>query len=471
MNILAIDLGSSNIKVAIVSFDGANIRLINVSTAKTYGIKSGKITSINDASDSIKKAISNVKENISLNIDKIVVSVSGAYTNSLTGYADIRLDANGSAITIKDIEKAINVAKTSADIPIDQIPIHVLPYRFRANNTDNIEDPLGMMASSFKLEANIITMSKNDFENIKQILINADIKNYTLVSSIYANAIYCLNADEKDSGVAIVDCGAQVCDIAIYAYNSLIWMYCFSFGSANITNDIAKYLTTSNETADKIKMQFSLCQNNGSTHVEYYKTGSQVQDRVSVETIAKCVDVRLTEILECIYASIYDSQNEKLISAMILTGGCSKMENLAERASPKFNNKAVRTIIEKNPAFVGENEIFTMHEYTCLLGLCMYASGFHTKYELDSSGILLNKVRNSDYNSDISFSLNSEKTKTINQDYYLNMNKEKQHAENIEKTDKDDILESIKMPIEDEKKEGSFSKAWKNFCTFIERIF
>ena len=472
MNILAIDLGSSLIKVAIVSFDGEGIKVVSVANTQTYGIKSGKITSINDASNSIKKAVNKVKENLSINIDKIAVSVSGAYTNSVTGYADIRLDANGSAITIKDIEKAINAARTSADIHSDQIPIHILPYRFRANNTDNIEDPLGMMASSFRLEANIITMNKNDYENIKQILSNADIKNYVLVSSIYANSIYCLNNDERENGVAIIDCGSQVCDIAIYAYNSIIWMYYFPFGSWHITSDIAKYLTASNEVADKIKLQFSLFKDEeNSTHVEYYKTGSQTLDRVSVESVSKCVNMRLTEMLECIYASIDDSPYEKFFSRVVLTGGCFKIDNMAERAIPKFNNKAVRTVIEKNSVFYGDNEIFTMPEYTCLLGLCMYSCGFHTKYELNSSGVLLTRQKTTELEKIIDFSVDKEIETKNNTSYYTNIDVKEQKLLKVEKNDKDEVLESLKISSNEEKSEGVFAKSWKKVCAYIERIF
>ncbi|MBZ7985991.1 cell division protein FtsA [Campylobacter sp. Cr9] len=472
MNILAIDLGSSLIKVAIVSFDGEGIKVVSVANTQTYGIKSGKITSINDASNAIKKAVSKVKENLSINIDKIAVSVSGAYTNSVTGYADIRLDANGSAITLKDIEKAINAAKTSADINIDQTPIHILPYRFRANNTDNIEDPLGMMASSFRLEANIITINKNDYENIKQILSNADIKNYVLVSSIYANAIYCLNNDEKENGVAIIDCGSQVCDIAIYAYNSIIWMYYFPFGSWHITSDIAKYLTASNEVADKIKLQFSLFKDEeNTTHVEYYKTGSQALDRVSVESISKCVNMRLTEMLECIYASIDDSPYEKFFSRVVLTGGCFKIDNMSERASPKFNNKAVRTLIEKNKVFYGDNEIFTMPEYTCLLGLCMYASGFHTKYELNSAGVLLTRQKNNNFEKVMDFSTKIDIETKNEEVYYNNIDTKEQKLLEPETSEKDEVLESLKIVPSDEKTEGFFARIWKKVCIFIERIF
>ena len=476
MNILAVDLGSGTIKAAIANFDGEHIKLLSTSSVPTQGIKSGKITSIEDASNSIKNAVKKVKENLSLNIDKIAVSVSGAYTYSTIGFSELALDSNGSQIKRTEISRAIENAKNSAGIPKDQIPIHVLPYKFKANNTDNIEDPLDMRASSFRLEANIITMNKNDYENIKQILSIADINNYDLVSSIYANSIYCLNNDEKSSGVAIVDCGAQVCDIAIYAYNSIIWMSYFPFGSGHITSDIAKYLTTTNEVADKIKMQFSLFKNESSNaHVEYYKTGSQTQDVVSVESISKCVNIRLNEMLDCICASIADSQYERLFSSVVLTGGCFKIDDIAERAFPKFNNKAIRTIIEKNKVFANDNnDIYTKPEYTCLLGLCMYASGFHTKYELNSNGNLLTKQKNNEFSkisdfTPINNSSKVENTPIVETNKTSDAIKEHNLLDNM--NEKDAVLSSIKISSENKSNENFLVRWWRKICDSIEKMF
>lgn len=487
MNILAIDLGSSFIKTAIVKFDGDGIKLLSIFKTPTYGIKSGKITSIEDASNSIRRAVKGVKESISVNndktvvskslsvnIDKIVVSISGAYTNSLKGFSELTLDTDGATITRKDIERAIENSKISAGIPKEQIPIHVLPYKFKANNTDNIEDPLDMRASSFRLEANIITMNKNDYENIKQILSIADINKYDLVSSIYANSLYCLNSDEKENGVAIIDCGAQVCDIAIYSYNSLIWMNHFPFGSAHITNDIAKFLTITNEAADKIKLQFYAFKNGENNAVDYYKTGSTTKDTVSVDTIAKCVNSRVDEMLECIYASISDSQYERYVSSVVLTGGCAKFGDISEKAFPKFNNKAVRTLINKNKFFIGESEYYTQPEYTCLFGLCMYASGFHTKYELNSNGILLVKQKKKDFdiidnyqsieNTIKKADLNNEDNIEID----IKLNDIEENNKNVKKEIK---IEGIKIEKNKIKEKNFFQKAWEYICETLERRF
>lgn len=482
MNILAIDLGSSYIKTAIAKFDGDSIRVLSIFKTPTNGIKSGKITSIEEAGNSIKRAVKGVKESVSIdndktvvskslsvNIDKIVVSISGAYVNSLKGFSELTLDSDGAIITRKDIERAIENSKISAGIPKEQIPVHVLPYKFKANNTDNIEDPLDMRASSFRLEANIITMNKNDYENIKQILSIADIHKYDLVSSIYATSLYCLNNDEKENGVAIIDCGAQVCDIAIYSYNSLIWMNHFPFGSSHITSDIAKFLTITNEAADKIKLQFYAFKNGENNAVDYYKTGSTTKDTVSVESISKCVNARIDEMLECIYASIDDSQYEKYFSSVVLTGGCSKFGDMAEKAFPKFNNKAVRTMIYKNRVFLGENEYYTQPEYTCLLGLCMYASGFHTKYELNSNGILLVKQKKSDYDRIDNY----QSFNNINlNDTESNLNAESNLESSINNENKNDIiLENIKIEEKKEKKENVLKNIWKNLCDGIARRF
>ena len=169
-------------------------------------------------------------------------------------------------------------------------------------------------------------------------------------------------------------------------------------------------------------------------------------------------------------SSIDDSPYEKFFSRVVLTGGCFKIDNMAERATPKFNNKAVRTVIEKNSVFYGDNEIFTMPEYTCLLGLCMYSCGFHTKYELNSSGVLLTRQNNSNLEKIIDFSSKEVENKE-NNSYYSNIDVKEQKLLNVDNNDKDEVLESLKINSSEEKSEGIFVKFWKKVCTYIERIF
>ncbi|MBZ7994392.1 cell division protein FtsA [Campylobacter canadensis] len=479
MNILAVDLGSNEIKVAISSFDGVNIEIIKIASVKSCGIKSGKITSIEDASDAVKQAIAKAKEKLSIKIDKFVISVSNAYTESFYGNSELMLE-KGAQISINDITRALENAKSTANLPKDYTAIHVLPYKFRVNNNDTVDDPLGMCASKIQLEANVIAINIDDLNNIKRILELAQISNYELVSSIYANCLYCLGKNDLENGVLIIDGGALVCDIGIYSKNSLVLSTAIPIGSMHVSKDVASLLNSNLDSADKIKTQITKYDKDAI--LEYTPDSTCVVERTSVEVVKKCIDMRIKESLDLIAAAVQkqiyklftDKQEESICaySSVLFTGGYFKIYDISEMAYPIFGNKPIRTKIAKNKVFLDinsndedANKIFTNPEFTCILGLLMYANGLHTNYELALGDKIKIKHKAKDYNTIKPFANNIEKN--------VSENTEKKSNTADIATNKQELINEMRLEVvQKEHSDGGFFKTtWNKFIGFLEKFF
>ena len=81
--ILGIDVGSVQICAVIGQHDETGLKIIGIGTAKTQGIKKGVITNIELASKSIKSALIDAQRIAGTRYEKVVVSISGAYTKSV----------------------------------------------------------------------------------------------------------------------------------------------------------------------------------------------------------------------------------------------------------------------------------------------------------------------------------------------------------------------------------------------------
>ncbi len=131
------------------------------------------------------------------------VSISNAYAKSLNSTGIVNIPHKD--ISIKEINRVMQTALYNANVPNEYDVIHVLPYNFRVDDQDFIEDPFGMNASRMEVDVNIIMTQKSNLSNLKKAVRSAGVEIDGIVLSGYASAIATMDEDEKQLGVAVID--------------------------------------------------------------------------------------------------------------------------------------------------------------------------------------------------------------------------------------------------------------------------
>ncbi|MBD3831448.1 MAG: cell division protein FtsA, partial [Arcobacter sp.] len=166
-NILVIDIGSTKICAIIAEkVDDNQLQILGHGIVKSQGIKKGSIVNIELASKAIKKAVSDAKRIAGSNIDTAIVSISNSYTKSINSSGIVNIPHKD--IGIKEIHRVLNTALYNANVPSEYEIIHVLPYNFKVDDQDFIEDPYGMNATRLEAEVNIIMTQKSNLSNLKK---------------------------------------------------------------------------------------------------------------------------------------------------------------------------------------------------------------------------------------------------------------------------------------------------------------
>ena len=217
--ILAIDIGSTKICAIIAEIEDSHITVQGHGIAKSQGIKKGAITNIELASKAIKKAINDAKRIAGSNITSATVSISNAYAKSLNSTGIVNIPHKD--ISIKEINRVMQTALYNANVPNEYEVVHVLPYNFRVDDQDFIEDPFGMNASRLEVDVNIIITQKSNLSNLKKAIRSAGVDIDGIVLSGYASAIATMDEDEKELGVAVIDLGGQTSNLVIHTGNSI----------------------------------------------------------------------------------------------------------------------------------------------------------------------------------------------------------------------------------------------------------
>ena len=385
--ILAIDIGSTKICAIIAEIDEGKVQIQGHGISKSQGIKKGAITNIELASKSIKKAINDAKRIAGSNITSATVSISNAYAKSLNSTGIVNIPHKD--ISIKEINRVMQTALYNANVPTEYEVIHVLPYNFRVDDQDYIEDPFGMNASRMEVDVNIIMTQKSNLSNLRKAVRSAGVEMEGIVLSGYASAIATMNDDEKELGVAVIDLGGQTSNLVIHTGNSIRYNDFLGVGSNHITNDLSMALHTPLQVAEDVKVRHGNLVETSNEVIELPIIGDEEnRNNVSLEIVHSVIFSRVEEALMILAKSLEKSALKEQIGAgIILTGGMTKLKGIRELAQSIFPSMPVRIAYPNN--INGLFEELKDPAFSTVVGLLLYKAGDHTPYEINFQKELL----------------------------------------------------------------------------------
>jgi len=380
--VLAIDIGSTKICAIIAQVaDDDSVAITGAGVSRAQGLKKGSITNIELASKSIKLALNDAKRVSGSDVKSAIVSISGTYTKSLNSNGIVNIQ--NKEVSLKEIERVMQTSLYNANIPNEYDVLHALPFNFKVDDQDFIEDPLGMNASRLEVETHIITTQKANLNNLKKAVRGAGVEVENIVLNGYASSIATLNEDEKELGVAVIDMGGNTSNIIIHSGNAIRYNDFLGVGSNHVTSDLSMALHTPLNIADSVKLNYGSLLTPSNDLIELPIIGDEeTTHEVSLEVVHNVVYARVEETLMILAQFIENSGlKDQLGAGVVLTGGFSKMEGIRELAVATFGSVPVRLAkpIEMNGLF----DNLRSAEFSSAIGLVMYSAGAYTRYEID----------------------------------------------------------------------------------------
>lgn len=380
--VLAIDIGSTKICAIIAEIANDNsISITGAGVCRAQGLKKGSITNIELASRSIKSALNDAKRVSGSEVKTAIVSISGAYTKSLNSSGIVNIQ--NKEVSFKEIERVMQTSLYNANIPNEYEVLHALPYNFKVDDQDFIEDPLGMNASRLEVDTHIITTQKSNLNNLRKAVRGAGVEVENIVLAGYASSIATLNDDEKELGVALIDMGGNTSNIIIHSGNSIRYNDFLGVGSNHVTSDLSMALHTPLNIAESVKLNYGSLLTPSNDLIELPIIGDEnTTHEVSLEVVHNVVYARVEETLMILAQFIENSGlKDKIGAGVVLTGGFSIMEGIRELAVATFGSVPVRLAKPKEMNGLFDN--LRSPEYSSAVGLVMYAASPYTLYEID----------------------------------------------------------------------------------------
>ena len=385
--ILAIDIGSTKICAIIGEVKDGSVDISGHGIVKSQGIKKGTITNIQLASKAIKNSVDDAKRVAGLNISLASISISGAYTKSVNATGVVNIPSG--EISITEINRVMQTALYNANIPNEFEILHVLPYKFKIDEQDFIDDPNGMNANRMEVDVHIIMTAKSNLGNLKKAVNAAGIEISRVVLSGYASSIAVTSASDKARGVAVIDLGGETSNLIVHVGNSIQYNDFLSVGSNHITNDLSIALHTPLDSAEQLKVQEGTLLESEGGEIELPIIGNENNmNLVSLDSAQNIIYSRMEETLNILANSLAKSElADQLGSGIVLTGGMTKIPGTRELAQALIPSIPVRIGQPENTLNVMDD--LNLPEFSTAIGLLYYASGEHTEYELDGSKNML----------------------------------------------------------------------------------
>ncbi|MFC3882665.1 cell division protein FtsA [Bacillus songklensis] len=364
---VSLDIGTSSVKVIIGEMNNDSLNIIGVGNVKSQGLKKGSIVDIDETVQSIKKAVEQAERMVGIEIQRVVVGVSGNHVQLQKCHGVVAVSSENREIKNEDVMRVIDAAQVMS-IPPDREVIDVIPTQFIVDGLEGITDPRGMLGVRLEMEGTLITGSRTILHNLLRCVERAGLEITDICLQPLAAGSIALSKDEKNLGVALVDIGGGSTTVAIFDQGSLQSTVVLPVGGDHITKDLSIVLRTSTDDAEKVKIQHGHAFYDYASEEEVFSVpiiGSDQHQQFNQLEVSEIIEARLQEILELVAQETQRSGMKELPGGYVLTGGVVTMTGVLDLAQHILKNN-VRIAI---PDYIGVRE----PQYTTGVGLIKFA--------------------------------------------------------------------------------------------------
>ena len=332
----SVDIGTDTTKVIVTELYKGKLNLLAASSTKSKGIKKGLITDVNEASKSLKKAITEVEKMLGFEIKKVLVNIPSYFAEFSKIEGEIKIDSSESVISGYHISKVLETALKSNSFSKEIVS--VIPIDFSIDGQAGIKDPKGLMGDVLGVRAVVSLVPKKNIYSVVSLIDNIGLE----VVDISLNGIGDINAfknKETDSKLgAIINIGYETTNVSIYNKSIIIKNSIIGMGGKNVDNDLSYMYKIDLKKASKIKEKFVYAHKKYANNTEFYNIDDN--ERINQFEATDIVMSRIEEILTLAKKEINILANRKM-EYIIITGGISNMEGFRAVAEEVFGNSVI----------------------------------------------------------------------------------------------------------------------------------
>ena len=337
--IVAVDIGSSEVVIAVGSInENGSLEVQAIVTEPTTGVTAGLVDNNESVVEALRKAREKAEQQAGIAITDAYVSISGKFVRCARYTDHVFVEDAENCISQRDVnalsERMRNVKAADGEVIMD-----LFPLLYKGDAGTEMKNPVGSYSKQLSSTYNFILCERDAKNRFSRVFLEAGIKIKGIFASAAVVAESVVTSEEKEEGVAIVDIGSGVTDVAVYCGNVLTYIASIPIGGAAINNDIRLFNGyIPHKTIENLKRRYGSAvaemTKDDLIHIQIRK-GARTIKPISRWNLAAVIGARMTDIAEYVWNEIREAGYAKKLSAgIVLTGGGAALANVADL----FNN-------------------------------------------------------------------------------------------------------------------------------------
>jgi cell division protein FtsA len=383
--VTALDVGSSKVSALIAEpGEDGSLKILGTGQRQSQGVRRGFIADMEKTEGAIREAVEQAERIAATNIEDVFVGFSAGGVDSTV--ASVELQIGGRRVERGDIDQLLGIGRESINSDGRMI-LHALPALYTLDGLEGVKKPLGLHADRLAVDIHVIAADPSPVRNLDLCVRSAHLGVEAIVASPVAAGKACLSEEERELGVALVELGAGVTNISVFAGGMLVGLKSIPMGGIDITDDIAAAFGTRRVEAERMKCFYGSATTSPRDNHDMIElspiAGSEEGTEASRITRAQLIAV-IRQRLEHLAAEIAQALKDLGFGGpfgrqVVLTGGGSELKGIADYAQGVLG-RAVRI---GRPSLRGLPEAHSGPAFTTLVGLAQFAAS----NELDLRGV------------------------------------------------------------------------------------
>lgn len=247
----AVNIGSFRVSAMIAGLsESGEMTVLGSGHRASQGIKRGYVTDMAAATYAVRDALERAEKMAGTSVSSVWLGASGAGLASRI--SQVEIDIGGRRIEEEDIEQLLAAACHAIE-PDGRIVLHAQPACYFLDGADGVANPRGLHAERLGVDIHTMLADGPPLRNLREAVENAHLEVEGVVASPLATGFACLSAEERDLGVALVEFGGEVTNVAVFAGGMLVGLTAIPTGSADVTDAIASNFGIRRFQAERLK--------------------------------------------------------------------------------------------------------------------------------------------------------------------------------------------------------------------------
>lgn len=374
--ITALDIGSSKVAALIAQPTDDGLLVLGTGQRESRGVRRGYIADMNATEGAVREAVEQAERIARTQIEEAWLSFSaGGLTSDV---ASVEVDLGGSRIAQEDIDALLDAGRRSIN-PDGRMVLHAQPTLYTLDGLKGVKNPLGLHADRLGVDIHVVVAEPSPVRNLDLCVRSAHLAVKQIVASPIATAMSCLSEEERELGVALVELGAGVTNVSLFAGGLLVGLTSLPVGAADITDDIASAFGTRRAQAERMKCFHGSAQTSPRDNHDMIEVAplSGEQDAAEPARIARAQLIAVVrQRLEHVFGAVEEALKAlgfvgPVARQVVLTGGGAELKGIADYAQGVLG-RAVR--IGRPRGLIGLPEAHSGPGFATLAGLVQFAA-------------------------------------------------------------------------------------------------